>query len=313
MTKQNKTIPIIKIVLYGILFAVLTAALVLGIVFGSTSINLLSLNFNLYDTTGYSAMTSKTETIDVSSIKNITVDWVSGQINIKKADGDSISISESYKNGGGVSSDDGLRYKIDGDELIIRYKKSQWYFGFGMQKSKALTLLLPEKEYNKLKIDTASAELNVSNAKVGEISVDSVSGKQTFTNITANSFDIDNVSGNLEFTGCRSDGLDCDSVSGRINYSGSITGSIDVDTVSGDTSINTDTTPNKIESDSTSAEFTLWLPHNASFTATFDSVSGNFNSDLTTMLKGGKYICGSGQSSFNFDSTSGSVQIHSVR
>ena len=90
MTKQNKTIPIIKIVLYGILFAVLTAALVLGIVFGSTTINLLSLNFNLYDTTGYSAMTSKTETIDVSSIKNITVDWVSGQINIKKADGDSI-------------------------------------------------------------------------------------------------------------------------------------------------------------------------------------------------------------------------------
>lgn len=313
MTKQNKTIPIIKIVLYGILFAVLTAALVLGIVFGSTSINLFSLELCLYDTTGYSAMTSNTETIDVSSIKNITVDWVSGQINIKKADGDSISISESYENGGEVSGDDGLRYKVDGNELIIRYKKSQSIIGFGIHKSKKLTLLLPEKEYNKLKIDTTSAEINVSDAQVGEISVDSVSGKQTFTNITANSFDIDNVSGNLEFTGCKSDGLDCDGVSGRINYSGSITGSIDVDTVSGDISINTDTTPDRIESDSTSAEFTLWLPYNASFTATFDSVSGDFNSDFATTLKGGKYICGSGQSSFNFDSTSGSVQINSVR
>ncbi|MGN0114930.1 MAG: DUF4097 family beta strand repeat-containing protein [Acutalibacteraceae bacterium] len=313
MTKQNKTIPIIKIVLFGILFAVLTAALVLGIVFGSTSINLFSLNFNLYDTTGYSAMTSNTETLSSDSIRNITVDWVSGQINIEKSDDDSISISESYKNGGEVSNDDGLRYKIDGDELIIRYKKSQWYFGFGMQKSKALTLSIPEKEYNKLKIDTTSAELNISDAQAGEISVDSVSGKQTFTNITANSFDIDNVSGNLEFIGCKSDSLDCDGVSGRINYSGSITDRIDIDTVSGDISINTDTTPNEIESDSTSADFTLWLPYNASFTATADSVSGSFNSDFATTLKGGKYICGSGQSSFNFDSTSGSVQIHSVR
>lgn len=313
MTKQNKTIPIIKIVLFGILFAVLTAALVLGIVFGSTSINLFSLNFKLYDTTGYSAMTSNTETIDVSSIKNITVDWVSGQINIEKSDDDSISISESYENGGNVSEEDKLRYKIDGDELIIRYKESQWYFGFGMQKSKALTLLLPEKEYNKLKIDTTSAELNVSDAQAGEISVDSVSGKQTFKNISTNSFDIDNVSGNLEFTGCKSGSLDCDGVSGRINYSGSITGSIDVNTVSGDTSVKTDTTPDKIESDSTSAKFTLWLPSNATFTATFDSVSGNFNSDFATMHKGGKYICGSGQSSFNFDSVSGGVEIHSVR
>lgn len=311
MTKQGKTMPIIKIVIFGILFAVLTAALVLGIVFGSTSINLFSINFKLYDETGYSTLTSSTETLN-GSFENITIDWVSGQIDIAKSEGTNISLSEYYDDGSAVEYDDSLRYKADGNELTIRCKKSQWYIGFGKHKSKKLTLLLPEKEYNKLNIDTTSADLNISEAKTNKLSVNSVSGEQTYKNVTANSIDIDNVSGNLAFTGCTTDNLDCDGVSGRLSYIGSISGSIDVDTVSGDSNIETDVTPNEIESDSTSAKFTLRLPADASFTAAADSVSGSFICDFATVKKGGKYICGGGISSYNFDSTSGDVEIYSL-
>lgn len=312
MSKQSKAAPIVKIVFLGLLFMLLTAMLVVGIVFGEASINLFSFNIKFFDTTGYSEMSSDTETLNNKNIKDITIDWTSGQIDVVKSNQNGITISESYNNNDKISKDDKLQYKIDGDKLIIRSSQPKIIF-FGYKRSKNLTLSLPVAEYNKLKINTASARVGISDLNINNLDVDSVSGEQKYSNITANCFNTGSVSGKFIFSDCKANSIDIDSVSGSVDYSGEITGDADISTVSGGAKIKTAVTPSKLDFNSTSADIELWLPNNASFTASSDSVSGDFSSDFSLIHRNGKYICGSGTSKFDFDSTSGDVQINPIR
>ncbi|MBS7402051.1 MAG: hypothetical protein ACI3UZ_00955 [Oscillospiraceae bacterium] len=51
------------------------------------------------------------------------------------------------------------------------------------------------------------------------------------------------------------------------------------------------------------------MPEKAGFSLNYDTVSGDFNSELSCTGKNGRYICGDGTGKYYIDTSSGDVYI----
>ena len=54
------------------------------------------------------------------------------------------------------------------------------------------------------------------------------------------------------------------------------------------------------------------LPEEASFTATLDTVSGQWQCQLPATQQGDRYVCGTGEGTYRFSTTSGDVTIQAL-
>ncbi|MDE5995693.1 MAG: DUF4097 family beta strand repeat-containing protein, partial [Eubacterium sp.] len=169
--------------------------------------------------------------VSASGITELSIDWISHKINVEYYDGDTISFSEPEQS----NPDFALRYRVDGNELKIKFCKSG--FKASNPKNKELTVRLP-KDFilNELEINCVSADTNIKG-------------------ITANSFDVDTVSGNINAEG---------------NFK-----EIDIDGVSADSKIITHTAPIELDSDTVSGDCSVFVPADISgFTITCSTISG---------------------------------------
>ena len=147
-----------------------------------------------------------------SSISNIDIDWINGEIEINSHDKDTIDFKEEYK--GTINEDNKMRYLVDGDTLKIKYRKSSTDVIL-LRASKKLILTVP------------------SSIQFDSYLINSISGKVTGS-LYAKDIYINGVSGGAEIN-VNSEALKCNFVSGdaKITFSNS-PNDINVNCVSGD-------------------------------------------------------------------------------
>ncbi|MDE6722607.1 MAG: helix-turn-helix domain-containing protein [Eubacterium sp.] len=214
--------------------------------------------------------------IPANGITELSIDWISHDITVEYYDGNTISFSEPNQS----NPDYALRYRVDGNELKIKFCKSG--FKASNPKDKELTVRLPKGLIlNELEIDCISANTNIKG-------------------ITAYSFDVDTVSGNINAEG---------------NFK-----EIDIDGVSANSKIITHNAIVRLNSDSVSGDCSVFIPADIDgFTINCETVSGEvYTNDfkVSSVKKAhgnGTYVYGNGNAEIKIDSVSGDFDINAIK
>lgn len=273
-----KTNAIIRILLYS-----LAIFLLLGILL--TVLGVGQLRFDLGTLSG--EYITGDGAVDADQIRNIEIEWVSGDIDIRLAAGDSQQILFSESGYAG----DNLRmvWEQKGDTLIIKYSQPTVNIGFISTPDKALQIDIPADWYcENLDITTVSGSVDVMQLKAAEIELENVSATCT-----------------LE---CSAQEVSITTVSGEIEYRGEVD-TLECETVSADCSLMLDRAPRQLKLESVSGDMIVGLPENAGFTAKLDSVSGDIYTDFATSTHNGSQVYGDGSCQIGADTISGDIEI----
>ena len=240
-------------------------------------------NFTSGDTIDFAA------SVDAGKIRNISIDWVAGSITIQPGKNNRITISESE-----VSNDKNkLIWKQSGDKLVIQYCELDWNFlGINLTTDirKDLVINVPADWIcDSLEINTASAQVSITDLTIGELDFDEGSGSCHFKNCTVDEIDLDTASGDVHFSG-ELNVLDCDAASASIN-------------------LVLTNVPKRIDLNTASGDLDLTLPENCGFSVSLDTMSGDFSSDFPTTMAAGNHLHGDGYCRINVTAMSGDVII----
>lgn len=243
-----------------------------------------------------SSFSSEGISLDPRQIREIEIEWASGNISIQPADVDTIQVSESEP----AEPKYAMVWKQSGDKLTIRFSENNRLdFGFGISIndviSKDLTILVPKGwECDSLEIAAASATVDVKNMVIGEV-------------------DFDGASGTCDFENCVIEELDLDTASGDVHFTGSL-GSLDCDAASASVIAVFDNAPSRIDMDSLSGDLDITLHEGVGFTVTMDGLSTDFVSDFGySQKRDGNYYRGDGACKITLDAMSGDLYIREYK
>lgn len=274
---------IIRIVAFSLLLVVLASC-----------IFAYYLGFNALAFEGHESGTlSSAGNVSAQEINDITIEWVSGSITVERADVDSITFAETA----GLKEDDRMIWKQSGDKLTIQFSKPKnlLFFSFGntANVSKDLVIQVPQDWIcDELDIESVSAQIDVSGIQASDIDLENVSGECTFTDCVTDTLSSETVSGSVEFTG-------------QLN-------SLDLNSVSADCTAYITNAPREVQLECVSGDLTLYLPEGCGFTVSHDALSGDFNSEYSTISSGGDYIYGDGSCRISAEGVSGNIAIRKL-
>lgn len=223
---------------------------------------------------------------NISEIKEIEINWVSGNIKIGSGTNDKIIVSESE-----VDKED---YKMvcrqDGSKLIIDYCKKKNNFGINVPLSKELTIELPGNwTCDSIDVETASADIYITDLSIRELDVESASGKCEIVSCIVGEFDIDTASGDIYFDG-------------------SVT-NLEVDAASANCKFFIENSPKSLDFDMASGDVELVLPDDQGFSCKVDTVNGQIYNHYAEHHKKGSYTHGDGSCRIQIQAISGDVTI----
>lgn len=250
---------------------------------------------------------------DRNDIKAIDISWLDGKINIEGCEGDTISVSESAPNG--LAQKNLMKCYSDNGRLTINYSSAKNFLFFtGINGySKELTVKVPKstlEQLEKLSVDAASADINISGVSAEQLDIDSSSGSTNIIDTEISRLNVDTASGCLDTENIIiSDLADIETASGCVSLAGSLS-EVSTDTVSGSVKISSDICPKRIDSDSVSGNVDIYIPPDSNFTYKLDNLSGTFENEFTVQEKNG--ITGNDVSEFSFDALSGSISINKI-
>ena len=251
------------------------------------------------------------DTYSVSGdIKNLEIDWVSGNVKIIRGEGENITFSES--DSGGIDADDKLYYEVNGDTLKIECCRSgKVQIGININSGcggKELVVNVPYA-LGDLTVDTTSADVDIDGLVIhGKMYVSTTSGVCSAVNMDSSDVVLDSTSGDLCFVGTCSD-FSAESTSGRVVFTG-FARELEADTTSGEVRFILNATPAELSAETVSGEVSMYLPPDASFELEFDSVSGSFNCEYPVSMRDGAYYAGTGGAEIDVDTTSGDLKVY---
>lgn len=237
--------------------------------FGFNDIASLIDNFDYDNANSYSVGSAE---VSAEGITELSVEWISGNIDVEYYEGSTISFSEPQQS----NKDYTLRYTVNNNELKIKYCKSGSKIGTNSG-SKNLTIYLPQ------------------NLNLNKIDIESISSNITVDGISAYSTDFSTVSGNVNASGSFSK-IDSESVSGNVLIScNAVPAAINGETISGDFII---ALPKDIDG------FSLEYDTASGSISTID-----FDSFTSKRIGEGNHIYGNGNTHIDFESISGSLTV----
>ena len=219
-------------------------------------------------------------------IREIEIDWVSGEIQIIPTEIDHIKVSEVAAH----ANTEAMLCRKDGDTLKVSFCKDE-FVSLKVLGTKNLTIQVPKGwACRKLEIDAASPKISVQGLTADEVDLDTAGGESRFDSCTLGELDADTASGNLYLTGTL-ENLEYDSASGSVEAE-------------------LDNVPSEITMDTASGSLSLKLPTHAGFAVNLDTLSGKFRSDFETSQNGNRYLCGDGTCKIEMESMSGGVTVN---
>lgn len=271
---------IIRIVIYGIVAALLCGILAAGMGLGHFV-------FDLGDSSG--DYITGSGSIPVENIENLQIEWVSGSVDVTIVPDTESNITFSEIGG---TEDCAMVYEVKGRTLIIRYEKPHVQIGFGNWSTpdKALTVEIPAYWYlQSIDISSVSADVDVLQLKSGDVDIENVSGSTEVHIQEAGDVDIETVSGPATFIGA------CEK--------------LNMNSVSGDCDVFLDGATKEIRFEGVSGDLKVSVFKEQGFTARLDSISGNIYSSFSTSVSGGAHSYGDGSMRITADTVSGDIQI----
>lgn len=283
---------IVRIILFSITIVVLLGILGMGLGANLFMLDGLSFLESLDEDTTKAPMTTGNGTTQAvfaaSDIRDIEIEWVAGSITLLPMENATqITVTEPE-----VNQD---KYKMvckqSGSTLKIQFCEGDLKFtGVNTDLTKDLTIAVPvDWVCEDLDIDTASANVEVSDLTLYSVDFDGASGVCIFTDCSVNEFDIDTASGDVQFVGCL-DVFKCSAMSANCH-------------------LTVTNLPTRIDVDSMSGDLDLTLPADCGFTVSMDAMSSDFSSDFQTTNSNGHHVHGDGSCRINVDAMSGDVII----
>ena len=282
-------------------------------------------------------------------ISVIHLNWVSGDVQVKKSSNNQIRIVQ--KGSQDYPQEQLFSTKIDGDTLYIEDTRGYGInmFGFQKQENTDLVLYLPEKEYQQLNGNFVSANVTVDTCNTDHLYLKTISGTIFVEKGKCDSIELNTTSGDISVNHIKTDeSLKMVSVSGAViateskvendTYAYSASGNINdlhtknmkCETIS--SSIQTEgifdnvtfsTTYglvectaneplNQLTVTTVSGDFHGMIPKENGFTATYHTVSGTFESEFETIQDNHMFIYGDKNGMFEFNTSSGSVTLSAL-
>lgn len=236
-----------------------------------------------------------TYTIPVNIIKNISIDWISGEVDIVPHDGQDIVLSESASRE--LDEREKLVYVVSGDTLYVKMweKQTGKLFNGRYNVGKNLTVRVPEEvasNLSELRVETVSSNVKASALK-------SVTSK------------LESVSGSMRFDDFESEELEASTVSGDIDINGTFT-EIKAESISGSIEITDAVCPLRAEIGTISGKGKLTIPDNDGFTVKYEKVSGDFDCDFPITMAKNVATYKNGAATFKMTTVSGNLDINKL-
>ena len=268
---------IARIVIYSLIVVILVGVLVHGMDWDGFHFD-LDLGDDAQVVTG-------TASVEADSVKRIRIEWIDGTVEIRGADQENITFSET--NG----EKECMVYAFKGDTLVIRYSKDSIKMGINITTpNKHLTVHVPMDWIAAgIEISAVSSNVTVELPEVQEAKIETVSGNIDIRCERSKEISFTTVSGHAGFTG-NCEELDCDSVSGNCKVA--LYGSA-----------------KEIRMESISGDLEIVLDGQLGFTAQIDSVSGSVRSDFPTSVSNDIHTYGDGSIQIEAETVSGGIRI----
>ena len=260
-------------------------------------------------------------------ISDFDLNWSSGTVTVTRYSGSTISVQETCDSD--LSDDKRVHTWVDGNTLHVQFCKSGEVFVM-KNGEKKLEIKIPENlEIKGISYDGSSADATFENLTTDSFKADTSSGDLKLISCTSKTFDIESSSGEIDLIQRgesdrisveASSGdisvsaetvkdLTADVSSGKIKLDAKRADSVTTDASSGDARLAFENVPSNMKLESSSGEITVSLPKNADFKAEVDTSSGKFESDIPCSKNGDTYTSGNGSNNFNFETSSGDIQI----
>ncbi|MGL4608037.1 MAG: DUF4097 family beta strand repeat-containing protein [Eubacteriaceae bacterium] len=299
---MNKSSAKLKIIAWSIVLVFILMVFVCASIFRGLS-NFRPSFFPWSSTDNLSMVKEESISNDIS---NISIDWISGDVNIYKSDKKEIQIvQKSSKN---INKKRLFSTSISGNTLKIRDEDNRNFSFFGNWSGyTTLDVYLPEKAYDSFEFSGASTDFNCDYLESSRLNLEAVSGNISINGSFKESR-LESASGIIDGSNFSSDSLKIDIVSGKVDLSGSYK-NINVQVMSGDVDIASKTMLDSFSSEVVSGKSTLSIPENDGFTLSVDKVSGDFNSDFPLLQSGNSYIYKDGSAHFSTEMMSGNFTL----
>ncbi|MGN1446231.1 MAG: DUF4097 family beta strand repeat-containing protein [Eubacteriales bacterium] len=282
-------------------------------------------------------------------ITALDIDWLEGCVTIIPGEGDTLTLQE-QSSVGVTDTRDQLRWRVADGKLTVKFCGPSRLLAFDIP-AKSLTVTVPAawlEDMTSVKLDTASASVEINGLGADRLDVDTASGTVTLTDVTVRELDVNTVSGRIQVTNATADTADMDTTSGNITFSGkanvvdvdtvsgqvnltltekagevsvsstsgdiSVTGAadeVDLDTTSGTMTLTLTQAARKVSADSVSGRLEIHLPATVpGFTVDLDSVSGEITVNGFATEGGNRHrVYGDGSMTIDCDTVSGNVTI----
>ncbi len=229
-------------------------------------------------------MTEGNGSVDAASVKNLEIEWASGDIIIETADCDTISFQQSGH------EDEPMAYSLEGDTLILCYSNDSIQIGFVSLPKKTLTVTVPKSwECENLKMETVSTDATIRGLTLQSVELEGASMDYSFDDCTLGTVNIDGASNRITIHG-QVDEIDCDGAANKI--SGTL-----------------QKAPESINLDGVSIDLDISLPSDCGFRVTMSGVSTKFSSDFQTTRDDDTYIYGNGHCDIDADGVSINITL----
>ena len=210
------------------------------------------------------------------NVELIKIDWVDGDITVNVSDSAYyVSFYEQSNADNLQDSDVTLRYKVYGNQLLIKFAKSRASLKGNVKKT--LTVTLPAQNVDQLSIANIAGDVSVRGSNI--------------TAVTGTEIDVETVSGNVSFSTLNVNKVEVETVSGAVSFSSCVVATeIDIESVSGD------------------VEF--WFGPQKDFVCTFNTVSGRVENYIEATKNGNTYTYGDGAKvAIRVDTVSGKLKL----
>ena len=199
----------------------------------------------------------------------LEIDWVDGGVTVQFGSQSGVSVSETAR--WALRDDERLHWWLDGGTLRIQYAAS----GLRNMKSlnKQLTVILPENTVlDSARIASVSGQVTLSPLYAGQTDVSSVSGNIQ-GRIAADALKLNTVSGTVSVEAAANE-MTWNTTSGRIAATVENGKQLRVNSISGAVELTVIRMPEALDVNTVSGAVTLFLPRDAAFAASLNSVSG---------------------------------------
>ncbi|HGM3773450.1 TPA: DUF4097 domain-containing protein [Clostridioides difficile] len=242
-------------------------------------------------------------------INDINVDWISGEVRIKRSDSNKIKLIQKIPSN--FSKKKLAKIMVDGDSLSIYDNSADIYSTYirsnTVEANTVSGAIGLSGNINKINLDTTSGHIDVAKLNSKNATLKSTSGEIQLSG-KIDVLNLETTNGDINLKDIYNKNLTCSSVSGKMNLSG-VFSDIKAESTSSNIKITSSKMLSSLYCETTSANVDLSIPDNPGFTLNFDKVSGVLDSDFELNRHSDLYTYKNGITDLYLSTTNGNLTI----